>query len=82
MYAETLPYWEICTRAGDESLKACCFKIKDTLLTVALIILSVTMSSSEIISCSECGQRFDTIDALREHEKSEQQDKELQSKGL
>ncbi|HEV2877371.1 MAG TPA: hypothetical protein VGW09_08855 [Nitrososphaeraceae archaeon] len=40
------------------------------------------MSSSEIISCSECGQHFDTIDALREHEKSEQQDKELQSKGL
>ncbi len=40
------------------------------------------MSSSEILSCSECGQHFDTIDALREHEKSEQQDKELQSKGL
>jgi hypothetical protein len=27
------------------------------------------MSSSEIISCKECGQHFDTIDALREHEK-------------
>jgi hypothetical protein len=25
---------------------------------------------------------FDTIDALREHEKSEQEDKELQNKGL
>ena len=30
-----------------------------------------TLSSSEIISCKECGQHFDTIDALREHEKSE-----------
>jgi hypothetical protein len=39
-------------------------------------------SSSEIISCKECEQHFDTIDALREHEKSEQQDKELQNKGL
>ena len=42
----------------------------------------VHLSSSEIISCKECGQRFDTIEALREHEKSEQQDKELQNKGL
>ncbi|MGI8834402.1 MAG: C2H2-type zinc finger protein [Nitrososphaeraceae archaeon] len=38
------------------------------------------MSSGEIIDCKECGQRFDTIDALREHEKSEQQNKELQNK--
>ena len=42
-----------------------------------------TLSSSEIISCKECGQHFDTIDALRrKHEKSEQQDRELQNKGL
>jgi hypothetical protein len=40
------------------------------------------MSSSEIIRCKECGQEFDTIDALKEHEKSEQEDKELQNKGL
>ena len=40
------------------------------------------MSSSEIISCSECGQHFDTTDALREHEESEHQDKELQNKGF
>jgi hypothetical protein len=42
----------------------------------------IYLSSSEIISCKECGQHFDTIDALREHEKSEQEDKELQNKGL
>ena len=40
------------------------------------------MSSSEIIRCKECGQEFDTIDALKEHEKSEQEGKELQNKGL
>jgi hypothetical protein len=40
------------------------------------------MSSSEIIRYKECGQKFDTIDALREHEKSEQEDKELQNKGF
>ena len=40
------------------------------------------LSSSEIISCKECGQHFDTIDALKEHERSEKEDKELQNKGL
>ena len=40
------------------------------------------MSSREIISCKECGQHFDTIGALREYEKSEQQDRELQNKGV
>ena len=39
------------------------------------------MSSSEIIRCKECGQEFDTVDALK-HEKSEQEDKELQNKGF
>ena len=57
-------------------------EVKDKFLNIILIILSPAMSSSEIISCKECGQHFDTIDALREHEKSEQQDKELQNKGL
>lgn len=42
----------------------------------------VHLSSSEIISCGECGQQFDTINELRDHEKSEQQDKEFQNKGL
>jgi hypothetical protein len=40
------------------------------------------MSSSELIRCEECGQEFDTIESLREHEKSEQEDKDLQNRGL
>ncbi len=55
-------------------------------VTIYFYNLSVTfihyMTSSEIISCKECGQKFDTIDALKEHEKSEQEDKELQNKRL
>ena len=47
-----------------------------------IMLLFVHLSSSEIISCKECGQHFDIVDALREHEKSEQQDRELQNKGL
>jgi hypothetical protein len=47
-----------------------------------IMLISVYLSSSEIISCRECGQHFDTIDALREHERSEKEDKELQNKGL
>jgi hypothetical protein len=47
-----------------------------------MILISLYLSSSEIITCKECGQHFDTIDALREHEKSEQEDRELQNKGL
>ena len=40
------------------------------------------MSSSEIIRCKECGQIFDTIESLREHEEAEKVDRELQNKGL
>jgi hypothetical protein len=40
------------------------------------------MSSSEIIRCREYGQIFDTIESLKEHEKSEEENKELQNKGL
>ena len=47
-----------------------------------MMLILVFLSSSEIISCKECGQHFDTIDALREHERSEQEEKELQNKGL
>jgi hypothetical protein len=47
-----------------------------------IMLMLVHLSSSEIISCKECGQQFDTIDALKEHEKSEKEDKELQDKGL
>jgi hypothetical protein len=47
-----------------------------------ILLVLAQLSSSEIISCKECGQHFDTIDALREHEKSEQEDKEIQNRGL
>jgi ribosome-binding protein aMBF1 (putative translation factor) len=46
-----------------------------------IMLMHIQLSSSEIISCKECGQYFDTIDALREHEKSEKEDKEQQNKG-
>jgi len=41
-----------------------------------------SMSSSELIRCEECGQEFDTIDSLREHQKSEREDKELRNRGI
>jgi len=47
-----------------------------------VMLVLVQLSSSEIISCNKCGQHFDTIEALREHERSEKEDKELQNKGL
>lgn len=40
------------------------------------------MPSSEIIRCKECGQIFDTIESLQEHENSEKEEKELENKGL
>jgi hypothetical protein len=40
------------------------------------------MSSSEPILCEECGQMFDTIDSLREHQEAEAQEKELRNKGI
>jgi hypothetical protein len=46
-----------------------------------IMLIPVYLPSSKIISCRECGQNFDTIDALREHEKSENEEKELQNKG-
>lgn len=36
--------------------------------------------SGEIIKRKECGQEFDDIHSLKEHERSEQEDKELQNK--
>jgi hypothetical protein len=47
-----------------------------------IMLILVHLSSSEIISCKECGQIFDTIDALKEHGKSEKEEMELQNKGL
>ena len=40
------------------------------------------MSSSEIIACEECGQEFDTIESLKEHQEVERQEKELRNKGI
>ena len=45
-------------------------------------ITVIGMSSSELIRCEECGQEFDTIDSLREHQKSEREDKELRNTGI
>ena len=39
-------------------------------------------SSEEPIRCDECGQEFDTIDSLKEHQQVERQEKELRSKGI
>jgi predicted nucleic acid-binding Zn ribbon protein len=40
------------------------------------------MSSSEPIICEECGQTFDTIESLREHQETEREEKELRNKGI
>ena len=40
------------------------------------------MSSSELLRCEECGEDFDTIESLREHRRSEKNDKELRNKGV
>lgn len=40
------------------------------------------MSSDELIRCKVCGQTFDTIESLQEHESSEEEEKELENKGL
>jgi hypothetical protein len=68
------------TNLEKESLHWYCLGRLIYFLMIMLIL--VHLSSSEIISCKECGQRFDTIDALNEHEKSEKEEKELQNKGL
>ena len=52
------------------------------ILFISYIFASNLDLSSSEISCKECGQHFDTIDALQEHEKSEKEEKELQNKGL
>lgn len=45
-------------------------------------INSLMSSSEEPIRCDECGQEFDTIDSLKEHQEVERQEKELRSKGI
>ncbi len=40
------------------------------------------MSSSEFLRCKICGQDFETIDSLREHEEAEKEEEELRNKGF
>jgi hypothetical protein len=40
------------------------------------------VSSSEPIMCEECGQLFDTIESLKEHQETEREEKELRNKGI
>lgn len=42
---------------------------------------NINMSSSEIPRCNECGQLFDTVEALEEHVEEEKRDKEFRNKG-
>lgn len=44
--------------------------------------LLINMSSSELIMCDECGQRFDTIESLKEHQITERQEKGLRNRGI
>lgn len=39
-------------------------------------------SSGESPRCNECGQEFDTIESLKEHQEAERQEKELRNKGI
>ena len=39
-------------------------------------------SSEEPIRCNECGQVFETIDSIREHQEVERQEIELRNKGI
>jgi hypothetical protein len=40
------------------------------------------MSSSESLTCDECGAIFGTVKALDEHRKSEEEDKKLRNNGF
>jgi uncharacterized Zn finger protein (UPF0148 family) len=39
-------------------------------------------SSEEPITCNECGQEFDTIESLKEHQQAERQEKILRSEEI
>lgn len=39
-------------------------------------------SREEPITCNECGQVFDTIESLKEHQQAERQEKILRSKEI
>ena len=40
------------------------------------------MPSSEILRCTICGQEFDTVESLQEHEAAEKEEQELRNKGF
>jgi C2H2-type zinc finger len=40
------------------------------------MLLLVHLSSNEIMSCKECGERFATADALRKHKKLGKEERE------
>jgi len=46
------------------------------------MLLLVHLSSSEIMSCKDCGQRFATTDALRKHKKLGKEEREPRNKRL
>jgi len=45
-------------------------------------IMASADSSSETLTCAQCGRIFNTVEDLNEHQISEQQDLEERSKGL
>jgi hypothetical protein len=47
-----------------------------------IVVYNFHMSSSEPIIFEECGQMFDTIESLREHQETEREVKELRNKGI
>jgi hypothetical protein len=53
----------------------------DRYFLMGMLVL-VHLSSSEIMSCKESGQRFATADALIKHKKFGMRERELQNKGL
>jgi transcription initiation factor IIE alpha subunit len=40
------------------------------------------MPSSELLRCTVCGQEFETVDSLREHQRAEKEEEELRNKGF
>jgi hypothetical protein len=40
------------------------------------------MPSSELLRCAACGQEFETVDSLREHQAAEKEEEELRNRGF
>ena len=38
------------------------------------------MPSSELLRCTVCGQEFETVDSLREHQAAEKEEEDLRNK--